>query len=242
MERPARTIPLKHPPLSPMQHFGSAVIAWSTATDRTGPAQKLARRLSAQSGVRAAVLVEGASDQAAVQALALRCGRDFDVERISVIALGGVTNIAKFTAVLGPEGLGLALAGLYDVGEERYVRRALERAYPGGSAGAHKIGTERMQELGFFSCHADLEEELIASLGIVRVQEIIDEQGDWRSWQILQKQPAQQGRSTQAQLHRFMGTTSGRKIHYGSALVQALDLSRVPAPLAGLLDYLRLLP
>jgi hypothetical protein len=32
-----------------------------------------------------------------------------------------------------------------------------------------------------------------------------------------------------------MGTRSGRKIHYGAALVNALDPGRVPAPLEGLL-------
>jgi hypothetical protein len=32
----------------------------------------------------------------------------------------------------------------------------------------------------------------------------------------------------QAQLRRFMGTRSGRKIRYGSLLVDAIDLDRVP--------------
>jgi len=32
-----------------------------------------------------------------------------------------------------------------------------------------------------------------------------------------------------------MGTRGGRKIHYAPVLVQALDLARVPGPLAGLL-------
>ena len=37
-------------------------------------------------------------------------------------------------------------------------------------------------------------------------------------------------------LRRFMGTRSGRKIHYGHVLAAALDLNRVPGPLAGVLS------
>ena len=33
-----------------------------------------------------------------------------------------------------------------------------------------------------------------------------------------------------------MGTRSGRKIRYGHLLAAALDLTRIPAPLAGLLS------
>ncbi|GAA1049087.1 hypothetical protein GCM10009569_12060 [Arthrobacter russicus] len=217
-----------------MNQFSAAAISWASAGGAAGPAQRVARQLSSDSGVRSVVLVEGASDQAAVEALALRHGRDFETERIAVIPMGGVTNIAKFSALLGPEGLGLTLAGLCDLGEARYFRRALARAYPA----AAERGPDWMQRLGFFICDTDLEVELIRALGVDRVQQVIAEQGDLRPWQTLQQQPAQQGRSIEQQLHRFMGTTSGRKIHYGAVLVEALDPAQVPAPLAGLLDFL----
>lgn len=217
-----------------MQRFSAAAISWANAPRSTGPAPDLARQLSADPGLHAVVLLEGASDQAAVEALAMRDGRDFEAERISLISMGGVTNIAKFTTILGPEGLGLTLAGLCDLGEERYFRRALERAYPDSAAG----GPDWMQDLGFFVCDADLEAELIRSLGIDRVQQVISEQGNLRSWQTLQQQPAQRSRSTEQQLHRFLGTTSGRKIHYGAVLVEALGPGQVPAPLADLLNFL----
>jgi hypothetical protein len=35
----------------------------------------------------------------------------------------------------------------------------------------------------------------------------------------------------EAQLRRFIGTRSGRKIRYGRLLVEALDLAEVPRPL-----------
>jgi len=54
---------------------------------------------------------------------------------------------------------------------------------------------------------------------------------------LTQKQPAQQGLTNEAQLRRFMGTRGGRKIQYARLLVDALDLTRVPRPLDGVLAH-----
>jgi hypothetical protein len=67
------------------------------------------------------------------------------------------------------------------------------------------------------------------------VEAVIEEQGELASWQILQRQPAQQTRAVEDQLHRFFGTRSGRKEAYARLLVEALDLERVPAPLEAVL-------
>ena len=77
---------------------------------------------------RTVVLVEGASDQVAVLTLAARLGRDLTQEGVLVAATGGVTNIGRHLERLGPRGLGIRVAGLYDAGEERFVRKGLERA------------------------------------------------------------------------------------------------------------------
>lgn len=71
-----------------------------------------------------------------------------------------------------------------------------------------------------------------------RVEELVQAEGDLRALQIFLRQPAQQGRSPQQQLRRFLGTKKGRKIHYGRVLVEALDTDRVPAPLDDLLTAL----
>ena len=42
--------------------------------------------------VRAVVLVEGVSDQAALEALARRRGRDLAAEGIEIVSMGGATN------------------------------------------------------------------------------------------------------------------------------------------------------
>jgi hypothetical protein len=171
------------------------------------------------------------SDQAAVQALAVRCGRDLRGEGVFVVPMGGATNIGHFLGLFGPRGFGVRLAGLCDEGEERDFRRGLERA--GLGAGVDRAG---LAGLGFFVCVADLEDELIRSLGVGRVQELIEAEGELGPLQTFTRQPAQRNRTREQQLRRFMGTRSGRKIRYGHVLAAALDLTRVPGPLAGVLS------
>jgi hypothetical protein len=180
----------------------------------------------------AVVLVEGASDQAALEAVARRRGRDLDAEGISIVPIGGAQAIGRFLVELGSQGSNVRLAGLCDAGEERDFRRALERAGLGS-----ELTRERMEELGFYVCVADLEDELIRSLGTDAVENVLELQRDLGSFRTFQKQPAQQGRPIEAQLRRFMGTRSGRKEQYARLLVEALDLTQVPRPLEGVLAH-----
>jgi Overcoming lysogenization defect protein-like, TOPRIM domain len=188
--------------------------------------------LAAGVALRAVVLVEGRSDRAALEALAARRGRDLAAEGISVVPMGGATNIGHYLDRYGPEGLDLGLAGLCDAAEEGYFRRGLERA--GLAADVSRAG---MEALGFFVCVADLEDELIRSLGAAAVERIVAVQGELGSFRTLQRQPAQRGRGLEDQLRRFMGTRSGRKSHYARPLVDALDLAHVPRPLDGALAH-----
>jgi hypothetical protein len=94
-----------------------------------------------------------------------------------------------------------------------------------------------MERSGFFVCVDDLEDELIRSLGTSAVELVVRSEGELESFRRFQRQPAQRGRPVEAQLRRFIGTRSGRKIRYGRLLVDALDLSRVPPPLDGVLRH-----
>ena len=179
------------------------------------------------------VLVEGASDRAAVEVLARRRGRDLTHEGISIVSMGGATNIGHFLRRLGPAGANLRLAGLCDVGEERKFRRGLEQAGLGTN-----LTRESMESVGFFVCVLDLEDEMIRALGAAAVEEVIEEQREMGSFRIFQRQPAQRERTIEAQLRRFLGTHSGRKISYGAHLAEALDLEKVPRPLAALLAHI----
>ncbi|WP_407675028.1 TOPRIM nucleotidyl transferase/hydrolase domain-containing protein [Phaeacidiphilus oryzae] len=198
-------------------------------------AAALADELAAGPSPRTVVLVEGISDQVAVRTLAARQGRDLRAEGTAVLPMGGATSIARFLEVLGPAP-GVALAGLCDAAEEDYFRRGLERA--GLLAAGLPPTRATLAGLGFFVCEADLEEELIRALGADRVVRVVEAEGDLPPLRTFRKQPAQQGRTLEQQLRRFLGTTSGRKIHYARVLVEQLDPADPPPPLRGLLAHL----
>ena len=171
-------------------------------------------------------LVEGISDQVALEALAERRGRNLDAEGVSIVPIGGAQAIKRFLDLFGPQGLGVRLAGLCDAGEERDFRRGLERAGLGSN-----LTRGDMESLGFYVCIADLEDEMIRALGAASVEQVVDAQGELGSFRTLQKQPAWQGRNHEEQLRRFMGSGGRRKIRYARLLVEALDRTRVPRPL-----------
>ena len=181
---------------------------------------------------RAVVLVEGTSDQHALETLAERRGRNLDAEGILVVPIGGAQAIGRFLDRFGPQGLDVRLAGLYDAAEERDFRRGLERAGLGSD-----LTREEMEQLGFYACVADLEDELIRALGAATVEQVVDAHGDLGPFRTLQKQPAWQGRPVEEQLRRFMGSGGRRKIRYGRFLVEALDLTQVPRPLDQVLAH-----
>lgn len=210
--------------MADMVVFGNAVTAWA-AGDAGGlgdvgaaaEAADAARELAGRLPVRTVVLLEGASDAEAVDALAARRGRNLAAEGVCVLPMGGAMSVGRFARFLGPRGLGLRLTGLCDERERGFYARGWERA-----------GAEPR---GFFVCAADLEDELIRALGVPGVEELVREEGDHRALQTFLRQPAQQDRSAQQQVRRFLGTKKGRKIRYGRVLVEALDPERVPAPL-----------
>jgi hypothetical protein len=181
---------------------------------------------------RTVVLVEGISDNVALEALAARRGRKLHAEGISVVAMGGAQGIGCFLDLFGPQGLDVRLAGLCDAGEEGDFRRGMERA----GLGSHLTRTD-MESLGFYVCVADLEDELIRSLGAARVEQVVEAQGELESFRTFQKQPAWRGQTNEEQLRRFLGTHSSRKIQSAASLVNALDLSRVPRPLDGVFAH-----
>jgi len=183
--------------------------------------------------LRAVVLVEGASDQLALEVLARRRGRDLEREAVRVVAMSGATNIGHYLERYGPAGLGVTVAGLYDAAEERIFRQALERIglHPGPPP-------DGLEEYGFFGCSADLEDELIRAIGAEQVERIVEAEGEIVSFRRLQRQPAQRERSLHDQLRRLMGGRSGGKYRYAQLMAEAVDLDRVPRPLNAVLDHL----
>jgi hypothetical protein len=205
--------------MADMRVFQDAVTSWATGGP-DGPARGLAERL----GVHTAVLLEGLSDLAAVEALAARRGRDLAAEGVCVVPMGGAMSVGRYARLLGPPGLGLRLTGLCDEGEKGFYERGMTRS------------EAPLQDI--YVCTADLEDELIRALGTAVIEEIFRAEGDFRAWQSFQCQPAQHGRPRYQQMRRFLGTKKGRKIRYGRLLVEALAPDRTPPPLDGLLASL----
>lgn len=182
---------------------------------------------------RAVILVEGISDQIAVETLAARLGRHLESEGVAVVPIGGAHALGRFLISRGLREATLQLAGLYDIGEERVVLRALQHA---GFGSGDPVTHDDLEELGFYVCVVDLEDELIRALGSATVEAVIDTQGELDSFRTLQKQPAWRGQRVEAQLRRFLGSGAGRKIRYARFLVDALDPAQAPRPLRRVLE------
>ncbi len=175
------------------------------------------------------ILVEGESDRAALESAARVL--DLDLASVTILVMNGATNVVRLLAELVSEGR--RVAGLYDVGEEAHVVRAL------CEAGLTKTrDPAALEPLGFFACDLDLETELIRALGPDRVIEVIGAQGeDLRRFRSLQQMPEWRGRSVGEQLHRWFGSGARRKLRYAGLLVEALDPPDVPRPLRCVLEH-----
>jgi len=166
--------------------------------------------------VKAVVLVEGDSDRIAVERLAARRGRDLVAEGVAVVAVGGAHALERALWRLEAE----RVAGLYDRGEEVAVRRALRRA--------------GVTPDGFYACDPDLEGELLRALGPESMIQLVEEREHLAAFRTYQKQPDKRSLPLEAQLH---GWLHNWKVRYAKALVDALDLDHVPAPLDGVLAH-----
>ncbi|MDG6103771.1 TOPRIM nucleotidyl transferase/hydrolase domain-containing protein [Dactylosporangium aurantiacum] len=184
------------------------------------PLRATARALAKVGAAAALILVEGVSDQVAVETAAAARGRDLDADGVVVVPIGGAHAIGRFLGTLGPAGTALRLAGLCDLREAELFRRGL--------AGAHRATVH--------VCVEDLEDELIRALGVAAVEALCDTQGDLTSLRSLQRQPAWRDQPPDAQLRRFLGSGARRKQRYARLLVDAAAVhGTVPAPLDALL-------
>lgn len=178
------------------------------------------------------VLLEGASDVAAVRALRAARGISPQDEPCRLVDMGGATNIRRHleaaTAVHPRPGV----IGLCDEREATYFVRALEAILPSSDV---TVSVDSLPALGFQVCRRDLEDELFRALGVDRALTVLAELNLDTAFAAFRRQPAWQGRPVLDQLHRFCGTTSGRKELLAGALARALHPGSCPPPLAALL-------
>ena len=164
--------------------------------------------------MKGVILVEGESDRIAIETLAARRRRDLASEGVAVIAVGGAHALQRALRSVEAD----RVAGVYDRGEEAAILHALERA--------------GITPDSFYACDPDLEGELVRALGAERMLALVAQRGQLAAFRTYQRQPGKRALSLEAQLH---GWLHNWKVRYAAALVEALDLDRVPPPLAGVL-------
>lgn len=171
------------------------------------------------------ILVEGDSDKAAVIALAPRFGVDLVSEGITVAVIGGAGNFGR--AIPEATALGHRVGGLYDEAEERFVAGALNRQEG-----------EDLTRQGFFACRPDLELELVRAVGAVEMTNLLDSQGDLKTFRNFQGQPAHRDFEAVDQMRRFISASGARKAQYAALMAEAVTFEAVPEPLEGLIHWI----
>ncbi len=205
-----------------------SIPGYASGTD--APLRATAAALERAQDARSIVLVEGISDQIAVETLARLQARDLTKEGIVVVPIGGARSVSRFLARFGPTGVGPRVSGLCDAAEERHFCLQLARA-----GYARPDTRSDLEREGFFVCDRDLEDELIRAVGPDAIETILAEEGDLGSFRTLQRQAAWRDACFVDQLRRFLGAGARRKLCYASLFVLALDLDRQPRPLRDVL-------
>ncbi len=167
---------------------------------------------------RVVVLVEGGSDVAALEALTAVDGLRGAFE---LVAMGGITNVARHVAELSERRPDAVLLGVCDQPERRFMERV------------------RPPLRDIFVCERDLEDELIRALGPDVVVGLLEELGELGRFRTFQDQPEWRGQPLHDQLRRFAGTRSGRKSIFAGRLAAELRPGALPEPLERLLDRVR---
>jgi hypothetical protein len=191
------------------------------------------RALKKIDGCETIIVVEGISDQIAIETLALRHERDLDAEGVAVLPIGGAHAIGRFLLQFGPAGEHMDLTGFCDADATETFRQGLIKAGVGQPRNA-----EEMADVGFHVCVRDLEDELIRAVGPDQVVAVVASQGELAPFKTFQKQPEWRGRPLDDQLHRFLGSKARRSLRYARLLMSAVDLERAPQPLAAVLNHI----
>lgn len=187
--------------------------AYAQGTD--APQRATAAALERIDGARTVVLVEGVSDQIAVEALAERLGRDLEADGVVVVPIGGAQAARKYAARFAEPGI--VLVGLCDFNEREFFVDALPAD-------------------GVFVCDPDLEAELSTGLASTEIEAAMAEEGELGSFRTFQKQREWRDQPYADQLRRWLSAGYRRKSRYARRFVLTTPIDRLPAPLLSLLD------
>lgn len=187
------------------------------------PLRALASGLDRAVGADVVVLVEGISDQIAIETLAARMGRDLGAEGAAVLPIGGAQAVRQHVDRLGADHR-VDIVGLCDWAEREHYAKAF------ASIGQPGEGSK------FFVCNADLEDELIRAMDPEAIEVVLESEGEIGAFRTMQKQPAWRGRPFNEQMHRWIRAHARRSSRYAKLLVLAIDDDRMPRPFVQLLE------
>ena len=186
--------------------------------------------VSVPAGCRVWVLLEGASDVAAVRVVAERSGIGLADQGVHLVDMRGATNIRRHLVAAAEATHRPRVLGMCDAPEAPFFVRALRRV------GCAVENADELPWWGFQVCDRDLEDELMRDLGEQGIRDVLASLGLTQRFGMLTQQPAWVSGSFHEQVHRFAGAASGRKELMAAAMAEALDLDALPKPLAGLLE------
>ena len=178
------------------------------------------------------VLLEGASDVAAVRSVAERSGLRLDERDVRLVDMGGATNVRRHLFAAARATISPRVLGMCDIKEAPFFVRALR------DVGCDVTSAQALPRWGFQLCDRDLEDELMRALGPRGVRDVIEGLGLEDRFATFTQQPAWAARDFHEQAHRFAGVASGRKELMAEGLARALPPRSLPRPLRGLLDDL----
>jgi hypothetical protein len=178
------------------------------------------------------VLLEGASDVAAVQAASERAGLELGDAGVRLIDMGGATNVRRHLLDAARAPTSPRVLGMCDIKEGGFFVRALRELECDVSS------VDELPRWGFQLCDRDLEDELMRALGPDGVRRVLDSLRLSGRFATFTRQPAWAARDFHEQARRFAGVASGRKEVMAAALAATLDPEALPSPLRQLLDDL----
>jgi hypothetical protein len=186
--------------------------------------------VSVPEGCRVWVLLEGASDVAALRVVAGRAGVSLADQGVHLADMHGATNIRRHLVAAAEAADSPRVLGMCDAPEAPYFVRALRRV------GCPVESASELPWWGFQVCERDLEDELMRDLGEQGIRDVLEGLGLTQRLAMLTQQPAWVSGTFHEQVHRFAGAASGRKELMAGAMAEALDMDQLPKPLAGLLE------
>lgn len=195
--------------------FESGPDASLRATD-----EALARAATA----RAVILVEGISDQIALEVMAVRLGRDLVSDGIVVLPIGGAHAVANVIATFAADRADMRLSGVVDEAEGELFHRA--------AAATSALSADRIH-----ICVRDLEDELIRAVEPAQFEALLDAEGDLPAFRTMQKQPNWRDRPFPEQMHRWLRSISGRTNTYADRVIRTATADRLPRPLVEAIQH-----